>query len=82
VVFGLGLHHAVHHDARDATRRELRVWRSAMRSTWTITSPPELRAAVAMASDSSTRASFSMVMLPSRSAVVPRRMATSMGKVL
>ena len=46
-----------------------------MRSTCTMTTPPELRAAVAIASASSTSASRSIVMLPSGSAVVPRRIA-------
>jgi hypothetical protein len=64
------------------TCRAFRVPRSAMRSTCTMTNPPEFRAAVAMASASRVRASFSMVMLPSVSAVVPRMMATLIGKAL
>ena len=47
--------------------------------TWDVL-PPELRAAVAMASASRTSASRSMVTLPSGSAVVPRRIATSIGR--
>jgi hypothetical protein len=62
------------------TRRELRLPASARRSTCTMTTPPELRAAVAIASASRTSASRSMVMLPSGSAVVPRRIATSIGR--
>jgi hypothetical protein len=42
----------------------------------------ELRAAMAMAWASSVRASFSIVMLPSGSAVVPRMMPTWIGKAL
>jgi len=59
----------------------LREPRSAIRSTCAITRPPELRAAIAIASTSSVSASFSIVMLPSGSAVVPRTMPTSIGKV-
>ena len=54
--------------------------RSAIRSTCAITTPPELRAAIAIASTSSVSASFSMVILPSGSAVVPRTMPTLIGK--
>ena len=56
--------------------------RSAMRSTCTITMPPELCAAIAIASASSVSASRSIVMLPSGSAVVPRTTPTSIGKAL
>ena len=42
--------------------------------------PPELCAAIAIASASSVSASFSIVMLPSGSAVVPRTMPTWIGK--
>ena len=45
-----------------------------MRSTCTITRPPQLRAAMAIDSASSVSASRSIVMLPSGSAVVPRTM--------
>ncbi len=55
---------------------------SANRSTCAITMPPELRAAIATASDSSVSASRSIVRLPSGSAVVPRMKATSIGKAL
>jgi hypothetical protein len=51
------------------TWRGLSVRRSA-RSTCAMTRPPELRAAMAMASASSVSASFSIVRLPSGSAVV------------
>jgi len=61
------------------TCRGLSEPRSAMRSTCTITMPPQLRAAIAMASASRVSASFSIVMLPSTSAVVPRTMPTSIG---
>ena len=64
------------------TWRELSVPRSAMRSTCTITSPPLLRAAIAIDRLSSVSASRSIVMLPSASAVVPRTIATSIGKRL
>ena len=64
------------------TWRGLSVPRSAMRSTCAMTMPPELRAAIAIASASSVSASRSMVMLPSGSAVVPRMMPTSIGKAL
>ncbi len=56
--------------------------RSATRSTWAMTMPPELRAAIAIARASSVSASFSIVMLPSASAVVPRMMPTWIGKAL
>jgi hypothetical protein len=56
--------------------------RSAMRSTWTMTMPPELCAAIAIACASRVSASFSMVTLPSGSAVVPRMMPTWIGKAL
>ncbi len=64
------------------TWRGLSVSRSAMRSTCTITMPPELRTAIAIASASSVSASRSIVTLPSGSAVVPRTMPTWIGKVL
>ena len=54
--------------------------RSAMRSTCTMTMPPELRAAIAIARPSSVSASRSIVMLPSGSAVVPRITPTLIGK--
>ncbi len=57
-------------------------WASATRSTWATTMPPELRTAIAMASDSSVSASRSIVRLPSVSAVVARISATSIGKAL
>ena len=53
--------------------------RSAMRSTWAMTMPPELRAAIAIARPSSVSASRSIVMLPSGSAVVPRITPTLIG---
>ncbi len=53
-----------------------------MRSTCAITTPPELRAAIAIARLSSVSASRSIVMLPWVSAVVPRMKATSIGKAL
>ena len=56
--------------------------RSTMRSTCTMTTPPELCAAIASASASSVSASRSIVMLPSGSALVPRTNATSIGKAL
>ena len=62
------------------TCRGLSEPRSAIRSTCTITRPPEFRTAMAIASTSSVSASFSMVMLPSGSAVVPRMMPTLIGK--
>gem|GEM_PF-6519669 len=55
-----------------------RVSRSASRSTWAMTTPPLLRAAVAIARASSSNASRSIVRLPSGSAVVARMMPTSM----
>src|SRR2546427_86313 len=61
------------------TCRGFSPWRSAMRSTWTITMPPELWAAGAMERPSSVSASFSMVTLPAGSAVGPRRVAAGMG---
>ena len=64
------------------TCREFNVFDSASRSTCAITMPPELRAAIAIESPSSVSASFSIVMLPFTSAVVPRTIATSIGKVL
>ena len=51
-----------------------------MRSTCTMTIPSELRTAMAIASASKVSVSFSMVMLPSGSAVVPRMISTSIGK--
>ena len=53
-----------------------------MRSTCTITNPPEFFAAVAMASASSVSASRSIVTLPAASAVVPRSSAMLMGNAL
>ena len=47
-----------------------------------MTNPLEFLAAMAMARASWVRASFSMVMLPLGSAVVPRIRATLMGKAL
>jgi hypothetical protein len=64
------------------TCRGLSVPRSAIRSTWTMTTPPEFLAAIAIACASSVSASFSMVTLPSGSAVVPRMMPTLIGKAL
>ncbi len=64
------------------TWRGLSEPRSAMRSTCTMTMPPELRAAIAIARASRINASFSMVTLPSGSAVVPRMMPTWIGKAL
>ena len=61
------------------TCRELSEPRSAMRSTWAMTTPPELRAAIAIARPSSVSASRSIVMLPSGSAVVPRITPTLIG---
>ena len=58
------------------TLRGCKVLRSASRSTWAITMPPLLRAAMAMARASSVRASRSMLRLPSGSAVVARMMPT------
>jgi len=58
------------------------VFTSATRSTCAITSPPELCAAIASASVSQVSASRSMVMLPAGSAVVPRMIATLIGKAL
>jgi hypothetical protein len=55
------------------------VCRSAIRSTCAMTKPPQFFAAIAWASISIVRASLSMVMFPSVSAVVPRMMATSSG---
>ena len=63
------------------TCRGFKLPRSAMRSTCAITMPPELRAAMAIASASSVNASRSIVMLPSGSAVVPRNMPTLIGNV-
>ena len=63
------------------TWRGLSEPRSAMRSTCTMTMPPELWAAIAIARPSSVSASRSIVMLPSGSAVVPRTMPTLIGKV-
>ena len=62
------------------TCRGDRLPRSATRSTCTMTMPPELRAAMAIACASSVSASRSIVTLPSGSAVVPRTMPTSIGK--
>ncbi len=64
------------------TCRGLSVPRSASRSTCTITMPPELRAAIAIARPSSVSASRSMVTFPSGSAVVPRTMPTLIGNAL
>ena len=63
------------------TCRGFRLPRSAMRSTCTMTRPPQLCAAMAMDSASSVSASRSMVTLPSGSAVVPRTMPTLIGNV-
>ena len=52
------------------------------RSTCAITKPLEFFAAIASARLSSVSASRSMVMLPPRSAVVPRINATVIGKAL
>ena len=51
-----------------------------MRSTWTMTTPSELCAAMAAEVASSFSASRSMVALPRGSAVVARRKATWIGK--
>ncbi len=64
------------------TCRGLSVPRSAIRSTCTMTMPPELCAAIAIACASSVSASRSIVMLPSGSAVVPRTMPTLIGNAL
>ena len=53
-----------------------------MRSTWTMTRPPEFFAAIAIAKLSMVSASFSIVTLPFGSAVVPRQNATLIGKDL
>ena len=53
-----------------------------MRSTCTITKPPEFFAAVAIASASSVSASRSIVTLPASSAVVPRSSAMLIGNAL
>ena len=52
------------------------------RSTCTMTMPPELCAAIAIASASSVSASFSIVTLPAASAEVPRMIATLIGRAL
>jgi len=75
------------HDAIDEhpgifTWRALSAPRSAIRSTCAMTRPPQLRAAIAIDSISSVRASRSMVILPSGSAVVPRTMPTFIGNAL
>ena len=64
------------------TSRGLSVPAAAIRSTWTMTRPLEFLAAMAMARLSSVSASRSMVTLPWSSAVVPRRIATWIGKAL
>ena len=64
------------------TWRGLRLPLSATRSTWAMTMPPELCAAIAMASASSVSASFSMVRLPSASPVVARMIPTWIGEGL
>ena len=51
-------------------------------STWTMTMPPEFFAADATASPSFMTLSFLNEMLPFSSAMVPRRRATSSGKLL
>ena len=53
-----------------------------MRSTWAITRPRELRAAMAAGKASRVSASRSMVMLPAVSAVVPRISAIWIGNAL
>ena len=63
------------------TARAGRLLTSAIRSTWTITRPPEFLAAMAMARLSRVSASRSMEMLPAGSAVVPRISATWIGNV-
>ena len=63
-----------------AARDRLRA--AAIRSTCTITTPPEFFAAIAWARLSSTSASRSIEILPISSAVVPRSSATSMGMAL
>ena len=77
VVRGARDHHVVDEDAGDPDRVRRAVARGRDRSTWTITVPPEFFVACAIASESSVIASCSVVMLPSASAVVPRRNATS-----
>ena len=62
------------------TSRGGSVWRVVTRSTCTITIPPEFFVAWAMESESSVAASRSIVTLPSASAVVPRKNATSSGR--
>ena len=64
------------------TSRGGRVLRSAMRSTWAITMPFEFLAAIAMARLLRVSGSFSMVILPMESAVVPRMNATVTGATL
>ncbi|MNP77538.1 hypothetical protein D3C76_1749890 [compost metagenome] len=56
--------------------------RTTTRSTWAITRPPELRAAMAMARLSMVSASRSMDRLPSSSALVARITPTWIGKLL
>ena len=58
-----------------------RRWRLVTRSTCTITIPPEFFVACAIESMSNVAASRSIVTLPSSSAVVPRRNATSIGRL-
>ena len=62
------------------TSRGASRWRVVTRSTCTITIPPEFFVACAIESASSVAASRSIVTLPSSSAVVPRRNATSIGR--
>ncbi len=62
------------------TSRGGSTWRVVTRSTCTITIPPEFFVAWAIESESSVAASRSIVTLPSPSAVVPRRKATSSGR--
>ena len=78
----LGDHDAVDQDAGDLDlARVAALPRSAMRSTCTMTMPPQLCAAMAIDSASSVSASRSIVRLPSGSAVVPRTMPTLIGNV-
>ena len=65
-----------------ATSLGFRVPACARYSTCTMTMPPEFLAAEATASPSFMTLSCSKDMFPFSSAVVPRRMATSSGKLL
>ena len=64
MVFGLREHDAIDEHARNDYLRGLSDSVAAMRSTCAMTSPPELRAAIAIARLSSVSASRSIVMLP------------------